>query len=63
MDKCPYCGSDKGVYTKFVGFQYYLWNGEPQGYSDGENESMYAKCVNCNRRISLKRILNEGKAE
>lgn len=57
MERCPYCGSDKGVSTKFVGYQYYSWNGEPQGYSDGENESTFARCLSCNRRISIKKIL------
>lgn len=63
MDKCPYCGSDKGVSTVFTAFQYYSWNGESQGYSDLENESSFAKCLSCNRRISMKRILRESKSE
>lgn len=63
MDKCPYCGSDKGVSTKFTGFQYYSWDGEPQGYSDLENENVIAKCVSCNRRISMKRILKQNELE
>lgn len=57
MDKCPYCGSDKGVFTTFMGTQYYTWNGEPNGYSDNvEYESSFAKCVSCGRKVSMNRI-------
>lgn len=60
MNKCPYCGSEKGVFTTFIGTQYYKWNGEADGYSDSmDNESKFAKCIECGRKISMNRILKE----
>lgn len=63
MNKCPYCGSSDGVYTTFVGIQYYQFNGEPDGHSTDTNESKFAKCRRCGRRILLKRILDEAIVE
>lgn len=62
MVKCPYCGSDKGVLTTFTGIQYYTWSGESQGYCNdvAENESKFAKCIKCGRKISMNRILKES---
>ena len=61
MDRCPYCGSTRGVFTTFIGMQYYSWNGEEDGYStDESNESSFAKCVSCGRRVSMKRIKKES---
>ena len=61
MNKCPYCGSDSGVFTTFTGTQYYTWNGESNGYSDfTEKESKFARCISCNRKISMKRIQKES---
>lgn len=61
MNKCPYCGSDKGVFTTFTGTQYYKWNGETNGYSDfAETESKFARCISCNRKISMNRIQKES---
>ena len=51
MRKCPYCNSGRGVYTIFKAMQYYSWGGEP--------ESKFAKCLSCNRKISMKRIQNK----
>lgn len=63
MDKCPYCGSDNGVYTTYTGRQFYYWDGEPCGYDSDvlENQIKFARCVKCNRKISLKRLKNNGK--
>ena len=37
--------------------QYYSWDGEPEGYSTDElDESKFAKCLSCDRKISMKRI-------
>lgn len=64
MKKCPKCGSDKGVFTTFTGTQYYKWNGEPNGYSDNiERESKFARCVVCNHKISMNRILKESELD
>ena len=63
MKKCPYCNSDKGVFTAFVAYQYYSWEGNPMGYSDGDTESVFARCISCNRKISMKRILRESNKE
>lgn len=59
MIKCTHCGSNKGAFTVIEGIQYYSWEGEPQGYL-AENESIYAKCVKCGRRVSMNRILKES---
>lgn len=57
MKRCPYCNSDRGVYTIFKAMQYYSWDGEPEGYSTDElDESKFAKCLSCDRKISMKRI-------
>lgn len=61
MDKCPHCGSDTGVYTTFEGIQYYDFNGDPAGCSlNGvENQRTFAKCIKCDKKISINRILKE----
>ena len=61
MEKCPYCGSKTGAYTVFMGRQYYTWNGEPCGYDEDatEKQRIYARCVKCNRRGSMKLISKE----
>lgn len=61
MDKCPYCGSDRGLFRTYTGTQYYGWDGEPAGYDDQvfDNQRVYARCVRCERRISLERVKKE----
>lgn len=65
MVKCPYCGSDGGVYTTFTGKQYYYWDGELAGYDTDvpENQSAFARCVKCGRKISMRKILNSRGAD
>lgn len=65
MNKCPYCGSKHGVYTTFIGVQYYSWNGEPCGYNEDttDKQSVYARCLKCNRRVSMKRIIADAQGE
>lgn len=57
--KCPKCGSDSGFYTKFQVEQYYDCNGEPCGTSDWMNETKYAWCVHCNKKILLSRLTDQ----
>lgn len=62
MDKCPYCGSSAGVYTTFTAIQRYDFNGNPAGCSldDAiENQRVMARCLHCDKKISLKRIVRE----
>lgn len=66
MDKCPHCGSRNGVYTTFTGIQRYDFNGDPAGCSldDAmENQWVMARCLHCDRKISLKRIKRESQAD
>lgn len=57
MERCPYCNSDKGISVVFKGLQYYSWDGNPNGYSTDEiSESKFARCLSCDRKISMKRI-------
>ena len=63
MDKCPHCGSIKGVYKTFSAIQYYDFSGNPAGYSldDGiESQKVMVRCLHCDRKISLKRIVKEA---
>ena len=58
MDKCPYCGSEDGLFSKELTRyeQYYKFNGEPDGYSEFDNiirrKSTPLYCVKCYRRIT-----------
>ena len=64
MDKCPHCGSKNGVYTTFTAMQYYDFNGDTAGCSldDAmENQKVMARCLHCDRKISLVRIAREAK--
>lgn len=56
--KCPKCGS--GFYTKFQSYQYYDCNGEPCGTESCCNETQYAWCVKCDKKMLLSRIMKEG---
>ena len=62
MDKCPYCGSAKGVYKTYTGMQYYDFDGNAAGYhaDDPENQKKFARCIHCDRKISLSRIRKEA---
>lgn len=61
MKRCPHCGDDGGVYRTYTGAQYYFWNGKPSGFDAdvSDDQTTYARCVRCNRKISMKRILRE----
>lgn len=61
MEKCPYCGSEDGVFTTYTGKQYYYWNGEPCGYNADvpDNQRKFVRCINCKRKISMKRLQTE----
>ena len=58
MEKCPYCGSDGGVYATYTGTQYYDWDGEPCGFNADvpDNQRKFVRCVKCKRKISMKRL-------
>lgn len=58
MNKCPYCGSNDGVYTTNTGRQFYTWDGEPCGYDldVSENQRKFARCVKCGRKIAINRL-------
>ena len=47
MEKCPYCGSEDGVFTTYTGKQYYYWNGEPCGYNADvpDNQRKFVRCI------------------
>lgn len=58
MEKCPYCGSENGVFTTYKGKQYYYWNGEPCGYNANvsDNQRNLVPCIICKRKLSMKRL-------
>ena len=56
LPKCKYCGSDKGYFTNIIGIQYYLCNGEPDGFKI-DKESRYATCYNCGKKVLLSDLL------
>ncbi len=62
MVKCPYCGSEDGVYRTYTGIQYYFWDGEPCGFNAdcSDDQTVFARCVKCNRKVSMRRILREA---
>lgn len=62
MEKCPYCGSEDGVFTTYTGKQYYYWNGEPCGYNAdvSDNQRKFVRCINCKRKISMKRLQDKS---
>ncbi len=70
MDKCPYCESKMGLFSKEVGRfdQYYGFNGEPSGYSDLDvvcrRKSTPLYCKKCGKRVTtlqeIRGCANEG---
>lgn len=64
MDRCPYCKSENGVYTTFVGIQHYDFSGNPCGYDveSFDEQKKFARCLHCDRKISLIRIKKEAAA-
>lgn len=61
MQRCPYCGSEDGVFTTYTGKQFYFWNGEPAGYNEDvpENQHKFARCISCERKVMLSRLAEE----
>lgn len=61
MQRCPYCGSEVGVFTTYTGRQFYSWDGEPAGYNADvpENQHKFARCLNCERKVKLSRLAEE----
>lgn len=60
IDKCPYCGSDIGYYTKerVHGSVHYNYNYDGSEADNGEMYDMltysggkYAYCLNCDRQL------------
>ena len=55
LAKCPYCGSDSGVCSKFkvIGMDYYKFNGMPDGedITGPYRHNKYMTCVDCGKRI------------
>lgn len=60
-DKCPKCGSTEGLRTILRIEQYYTWQGEPNGYSQDFDETKYAACIHCGKRIRLIDIITGDK--
>ena len=62
MDKCPNCGSTLGVYKTYTGVQYYDFDGNDAGYYADvpENQKTFARCIKCQKKISLDRIKREA---
>ena len=65
MDKCPHCGSTLGVYKTYTGVQYYNFDGTDAGYyaDVSENQKIFARCIKCEKKISLERIRKEAKKD
>mgnify|MGYP006979796456 CR=1 FL=1 len=61
MQRCPYCGSEDGVFTTYTGKQFYFWNGEPAGYNADvpENQHKFARCISCERKVMLSRLAED----
>lgn len=59
MDRCPYCGKERGVYTTYIGKQYYAWDGEPVGFNADVPDSKTAHCIDCGHKIQMKRLLKD----
>ncbi len=55
ITKCPYCGSDDGVYNRFniSGTDYYKFNGmfDGEDITGSYRNNKYIMCVNCGKRI------------
>lgn len=56
MKTCKHCGSDKGFYTKVIMIQDYNCDGEPIGLEPCGNETKYATCYSCGKKILLSEL-------
>lgn len=57
ITECPYCGSDRWLYSKFTGLQLYNYDGNPCGYDTeycGATETKSLWCYNCNRKVTTR---------
>ncbi len=62
MNRCKYCGSELGVYTKVKFYQYYNWDGMPDGVDVGcETKSIY--CQKCDKRIGVLSDIEPNKTQ
>lgn len=65
MDRCPYCGSTVGLFSKeMVRYsQYYKFDGEPDGYSEFDTVKVRKTtplyCISCEKRITTYQKLEE----
>lgn len=65
MDKCPYCGSGDGLFSKELTRyeQYYKFDGEPDGYSEFDNivrrKSTPLYCICCGKRVTTLEKIGE----
>ena len=61
MQRCPYCGSEDGVFTTYTGRHFYFWDGRPAGYNADvpENQRKFARCLSCKRKVKLSRLEKE----
>lgn len=56
MKTCKHCGSDEGFYTKVTMVQNYNCDGEPIGLEPYGNETKYATCYSCGKKILLSEL-------
>ena len=61
MQRCPYCGSEDGVFTTYTGRQFYFWDGKPAGYNADvlENQRKLVRWLSCKRKVELSRLAEE----
>lgn len=59
---CPKCGKAEGYWSSHRLTQYYTPNGEPRGYSLDGVGGKYVHCLNCGKKIELKRIAEQEEA-
>ena len=56
LDRCPYCGSDEGIYY-IVTRRVQRYSGFGEGAEDAEilrqDEPKTGKCINCDKRIKV----------
>ncbi len=65
MDRCPFCGSDAGLFSKELGRydQFYTISGEANGYSDIERivrrKTTPLYCICCGKKVTTLEKLEE----
>lgn len=69
IDRCPFCGSNSGLYSKETARydQFYTYEGEPDGYSDISNTAVRKTtplyCIYCDKRVTTLEKLEELNAK